>query len=143
MSADKNDKKDRKPDYSLIPRALLDHLAYAMMAGEEKYGRYNYTKGHRISQLTAAAVRHLKAIESGEDYDADTSDRIGLSVHHAGNVAACMLMLLHQQELGTLVDDRFKSTKSADSHRVDEYDVVRTPGGGKIYFHDNKKAGDT
>jgi len=107
VSASKNDKLDRKPDYSLIPKIFLDQLAYAMMAGEDKYGRFNYTKGHKLSQLTAAAVRHIKCLEDGDDFDNDCSERVGVSVHHASNVAACMLMLLHQRELGTLMDDRF------------------------------------
>lgn len=107
MSALKNDKKDNKPDYSLLPKIFLDQVAYVMMAGERKYGRFNYLKGHKLSQLTAAAVRHIKAIEDGEDVDNDTSSFIGTQCHHAGNAAACMLMLLHQLSVGTLVDDRF------------------------------------
>ena len=106
--ASKNDTLDNKPDYSLLPRAFLDQVAYVMMAGAQKYGRYNYTKGHNISQLTSAAIRHLKAIDSNEDIDQDTTDRINKEIHHAACVCANMLMLLHQKELGTLEDDRFK-----------------------------------
>ena len=109
--ADKNNELDNKPDYSLLPKVFLDQVAYVMMAGEKKYGRYNYCKGHSMNQLTAAASRHLKAIESGEDIDSDCSDRINLKVYHAANVAANMLMYLHQQELGTLEDDRFNFDK--------------------------------
>lgn len=107
--ASKNDKSDNKPDYSLIPKVLMDQLAYVMMAGAEKYGRFNYTKGHSLTQLTAAATRHLKQIEAGQDIDPDTSGRVGVDVHHAANVCANMLMLLHQRQLGTLTDDRFSS----------------------------------
>lgn len=106
--ASKNDKQDNKPDYSLLPKVFMDQTSFVMMAGAEKYGRYNYTKGHDISQLIAAAERHLKCIQDGEDIDKDCSDRVGVDVHHAANVAANMLMLLHQRELGTLTDDRFK-----------------------------------
>jgi hypothetical protein len=110
-AAGKNDKIDNKPDYSLLPKAFLDQVAYCMMAGADKYGRYNYLKGHKINQLTAAAGRHLKAIESGEDIDEDTSERVNKQVHHAAAVAANMLMLLHQKEENTLTDDRYKSNK--------------------------------
>ena len=106
--ASKNDTLDNKPDYSLIPKVLLDQIAYVMMAGQDKYGRYNYTKGHKINQLTSAAARHLKHIEDNEDLDKDTSDRVNQEIHHAACVCANMLMLLHQRELGTLEDDRFK-----------------------------------
>ena len=111
MSADKNDKQDLKPDYSLIPKSFMDGVAYSMMAGELKYGRNNYTEGHKITQLTAAATRHLKQIEAGELVDEDTSDRLQREVTHMGCVAASMLMLIHQLELGTSVDDRFKPKK--------------------------------
>lgn len=107
-SAAKDDVIDNKPDYSLIPKVLLDQLSYAMMAGAQKYDKFNYTKGHNITQLTAAATRHLKQIEAGEDIDKDISDRVGVDVHHAAAVCANMLMLLHQLELETLKDDRFK-----------------------------------
>ena len=114
MSADKNDLIDNKPDYSLIPKVFMDQVSYAMMAGRDKYGEFNYTKGHSIRQLTAAAVRHIKLIESGEDLDKDLCDRTGKNVHHAAAVCANMLMLLHQLELNTSEDDRFKGNKAND-----------------------------
>lgn len=108
MTAEKNDTKDNKPDLSLLPKIFKTQVAYTMMAGKFKYGKYNYTKGHKISQLLAAAERHLDEIKDGVDYDDDCTARVGVAVHHAGCVAANMLMLLHQLELGTLIDDRFK-----------------------------------
>ncbi len=103
--AKKSDKG--KPDHSLIPKIFMDQLAYAMMSGEIVYGRFNYCEGHKLTSLTAAASRHLKAIEDGEDIDKDCTDRVGLDVYHAACVAANMLMIIHQQELGTSIDDRF------------------------------------
>lgn len=106
--ASKNDKADMKPDYSIIPKVVMDQLSYVMMAGQEKYGRHNYTKGHNITQLTAAVCRHAKQIESGEDIDKDTSERIGKDIYHWACIMASGLMAIHQMELGTLKDDRFK-----------------------------------
>lgn len=114
VTASKNDKKDCKPDYSLLPRAFLDQVAYSMMAGEIKYGTFNYLLGHDIRQLTSAAARHLKAIEAGEDLDLDTSRRVSekygveVQITHAACVAANMLMLLDQAAHGTLRDNRYK-----------------------------------
>lgn len=108
--ASKDDRKDGKPDYSLLPKVFLDQVAFCMQAGVEKYGRYNYTLGHNLSQLTAAAARHLKLIEAGEDVDQELSDRAGTEVTHAAAVCSNMLMLLHQVELGTLTDDRLCNT---------------------------------
>lgn len=105
--AAKNDKLDKKPDLSLLPEIFCNQVAYVMMAGASKYGKFNYTKGHDLTQLTSAAVRHLKRMEAGEDLDQDTSERLGIEITHAACVCANMLMLLHQMQLGTLVDDRF------------------------------------
>jgi hypothetical protein len=113
-SAAKNDKLDCKPDYSLIPKAFMDQVAYVMMAGELKYGRHNYCLGHEITQITAAQGRHIKLIESGEDVDWDTTNRLrevfpgAPEITHLACVAAGSLMALHQRELGSLRDERFK-----------------------------------
>lgn len=99
-SASKNDQE--KIDLSLIPNIALIEEAKAFMVGEKKYGRYNYTKGHKASQLVAAAMRHLTAWNEGEENDPKDGQ------HHLGSVRACCSMILRQMELGTLKDDRFK-----------------------------------
>ena len=124
MGANKNNKKDNKPDYSLIPRILMDQVSYAMMAGEDKYGRYNYCKGHSYNQLLAAAERHIKAIQEGEDIDRDTSDRVGVEVTHAACVVSNMLMLLHQVELETITDDRFKPAQKEKEFDTDGAEII-------------------
>jgi hypothetical protein len=98
--ASKNDSE--KIDLSLIPRISNIEHARAFMVGEKKYGRYNYCKGHKASQLVAAAKRHLEAWFENEECDPIDGQ------HHLGSVMACCSMLLRQQELGTLKDDRFK-----------------------------------
>ncbi len=114
MSANKNDKRDVKPDHSLLPKIFMDQTAYSLMAGEIKYGRYNFYKGHTISQLTAAISRHTKAIDNGEDIDHDTSLLLSsyynkdVKITHAACIAANVAMMLAQKEHGTLTDDRFK-----------------------------------
>jgi hypothetical protein len=102
--AAKNDKQ--KIDLSLLPKILLVESAKAFMVGERKYGRYNYCKGHKASQLTAAAMRHLTAWFDGEELDPEDGQP------HLGAVVACIGMLLRQQELNTLEDDRFKKPPS-------------------------------
>lgn len=120
---------DCKPDYSLIPRAFMDQLAFVMMAGMFKYKRDNYRKGHTSNQLTAAAGRHLKAIESGEDIDVDTTARLrdgctdiegvfhkgygdkAPTIYHWACVAACALMAIVQIAAGVHIDDRYKGEK--------------------------------
>jgi hypothetical protein len=98
--AAKND--SQKIDLSLIPYAALRAEAEAFMVGEKKYGRYNYCKGHKASQLMAALLRHAFAWFEGEECDPVDGQP------HLGSIRACTAMILRQQELGTLQDDRFK-----------------------------------
>lgn len=106
MSALKKDKQDGKPDLSLLYSRTLEECAYALMAGEIKYGRWNYCEGHEASRLAAAAMRHLLAYLWDGDIDADSTKRLGRPVTHLGCAMANISMLLHQQDLGTLKDDR-------------------------------------
>lgn len=102
--ASKNDKE--KVDLSLIPLISLIEHAKAFQVGEKKYGRYNYCKGHKASQLVAAMMRHATAYFNGEEHDPIDGQ------HHLGSVMACCSMLLRQKELGTLIDDRFNHEES-------------------------------
>lgn len=91
-----------KPDMSLIPMVALVKEAEAFMVGAKKYGRYNYCKGHDAHQLAAAMLRHITAWFNGEENDPVDGQS------HLGSVRACAAMILRQQELGTLRDNRFK-----------------------------------
>lgn len=99
-AASKNDSE--KADLSLIPQIALEAAARAFMVGEKKYGRYNYYKGHQASQLVAAMQRHGSAWMEGEENDPKDGQP------HLGSVIACAAMLLQQQKLGTLKDNRYK-----------------------------------
>ncbi len=104
LKAAKNDTE--KADLSLVPQIALIEMAKAFMVGEKKYGRYNYCKGHDSSQLVGAMLRHATAYFNGEDHDPVDKQ------HHLGSVMACCAMLLRQQELGTLKDNRYKNENS-------------------------------
>lgn len=103
-SASKNDQA--KADLALIPQAALVAAARAFEVGEKKYGRFNYYKGHKASQLVAAAIRHLTAWSEGEENDPVDGQP------HLGSVIACAAMILQQQKLGTLKDNRYKPEDS-------------------------------
>jgi hypothetical protein len=117
IKASKNDQVDNKPDYSLLPKVFMDQVSYCMMAGAEKYGRYNYTKGHNINQLLAASGRHLKAIQEGEDVDQDTTDRVNETVYHAADLSQ-----VNQKE-----------SSMSDSSKMDTKSISIS---GKIGYHD-------
>ena len=92
---------DGKPDLSLIPSVAEESMARAMMHGTNKYGRYNYCKGHEAGKLIASARRHLSAWYNGEENDKESG------VSHLGHAMCNIAMLLRQIELGTMRDDRY------------------------------------
>ena len=92
-----------KADLSLVPVVAIEAEAKALMFGEKKYGRYNYTQGFETSRLVAACLRHVLAYQDGENTDPES----GLS--HLGHARACLSMLLHCDQLGTLRDNRLKT----------------------------------
>ena len=102
-----------KPDLSIIPMAALIEEAEGFMYGEGKYGRYNYCEGFKASRLVAAALRHIYAWNSGEDYD----DESGVS--HLGHARCCLAMLLECERLGTLQDDRYAQPPKSPSANDD------------------------
>lgn len=91
-----------KADLSLIPYVSQIEHAKAFMVGEKKYGRYNYCKGMEASRIVSAALRHITAWFNGEENDPQDGQ------HHLGAARACLAMLLRQQELGTMKDNRYK-----------------------------------
>lgn len=110
QKASKNDKA--KPDLSHCPKVALAAMARAFEVGEKKYGRYNYYKGHNASQLVAAMMRHATDWMDGEENDPIDGQP------HLGSIMACCAMILKQMELGTLIDNRYKSeqtTKKGDT----------------------------
>jgi len=108
VKASKHDSE--KADLSLIPRVALEAAARAFMVGEKKYGRYNFYKGHDASQLIAALLRHATAWMEGEETDPQDGQ------HHLGSVIACASMIMQQQKLGTLRDNRFKKEEITDTY---------------------------
>lgn len=92
-----------KTDLTLVPKVAMETEALALMFGEKKYGRYNYTQGFETSRLIAACLRHVLAYQDGENNDPESG------IHHLGHAKACLSMLLHCEQLGTLRDNRLKT----------------------------------
>jgi hypothetical protein len=91
-----------KPDLSLVTGPMLVGLAAALANGEKKYGRLNWrtSGGIRALVYTAAALRHIKAWEDGEDVAPDSG------VHHLDHALASLAILRDAAAAGTLVDNR-------------------------------------
>jgi hypothetical protein len=90
-----------KPDLSLVTRAMAESIAAAMQNGVAKYGRNNWRSTPvRALVYTAAAMRHVKAWEDGEDVAADSG------VHHLDHAIASLCIMRDAAAFGTLVDNR-------------------------------------
>lgn len=75
-----------KPDLTLLYPPFLEQVARVLEAGERKYGRLDW-QSLPMSRVTAAVMRHVNAINMGEDIDSDTG------CQHAACVAAGAMFL--------------------------------------------------
>lgn len=92
-----------KPKTNLIPSEAIEQEAWIFTFGATKYGDYNWTKGINYSRIISAAMRHLLAINRGEDVDPESGRP------HAAHVRANMAFLLQfMKENRTELDDRYK-----------------------------------
>lgn len=91
-----------KPDLALLPPEFLNEVALALMHGEKKYGRYNFTGGMAWCRIAAAALRHITAWTWGEDVDSESG------LNHLAHAGACLSMLavFRHRKLGQ--DNRYK-----------------------------------
>jgi hypothetical protein len=97
-----------KPDLSLVTRAMAESIAAALANGVAKYGRNNWRSTPiRALVYTAAAVRHIKAYEDGEDVAADSG------VHHLDHAIASLCIMRDAAAFGSLVDNRELGTRLA------------------------------
>lgn len=90
-----------KPDLSLVTAAMMEAIAAALTNGAAKYGRGNWRQTPvRALVYTAAAARHIKAWEDGEDAATDSG------VNHLDHAIASLCILRDAARAGTLIDDR-------------------------------------
>lgn len=92
----KNDIKDNKLPFNLIPVAALIGYAEVMRMGATKYEPRNWEKGIEYSRLYAAALRHLLSWYQREDTDKES----GLShlKHCFWNIGALIHFVEKQRE---------------------------------------------
>jgi hypothetical protein len=89
-----------KLSFDQLPLLGLIEVSKAGMYGEEKYGRFNWTKGGPASQYFNCAIRHLFKWWYGEDNDDESK------CNHLGHAAWNILALLFLKITGKLDDDR-------------------------------------
>lgn len=102
-----------KPDMSLVSEAMMHAIIAALANGAKKYGRFNWrVTPIRAMVYTAAAVRHIKAWEAGEDQAADSG------VHHLDHAIASLCIMRDAAAHGTLRDDRDARSAELGSGRA-------------------------
>lgn len=100
-----------KAPLSLVPLALISETSLAFLEGKLKYGEVNWRASPvRASVYLDAHARHMQKYAEGEDRDPKTL------VHHLGNAAACIGIVLDAALAGTLIDDRKMSNPKAIEH---------------------------
>ena len=98
---------------SLVPAILTAEASLAFLEGKLKYGEVNWrATSVYLSVYLDALMRHIEKYSEGDDRDPITK------VHHLGNAAACIGIILDAEQYGTLIDDR-KLSNGAAINRMD------------------------
>lgn len=91
----------KKPPLHLVPPALAIWLSKVFGFSAIKYGPFNWrTKKVKKTVYIDAAMRHLLALQDGEDIDPESG------LPHWAHVAANAAIMLDADALGMTVDDR-------------------------------------
>ena len=91
-----------KTPMQFIPLNALGPVSEVMKGGAEKYGQNNWLTSDGVGLLTykGAILRHLTAIDRGEDMDPESGQP------HLAHIAASCLILLDAEANGKLIDNR-------------------------------------
>lgn len=92
-----------KPRLDLIDSGFMDEVGAVLGFGANKYAAHNWRQGMGYSALIGAAMRHLAAINRGEDFDPESG------FHHTGHLGCCVMFLDWMIKNRPDLDDRYKS----------------------------------
>jgi Domain of unknown function (DUF5664) len=90
-----------KPRMDLIDPLALIGLSEVLTFGAKKYSAHNWRQGISHSRLIAALMRHLMAIQEGEDIDPESG------LPHIDHLGCCWMFLSNQQKIRPDMDDRY------------------------------------
>jgi len=91
-----------KPRMDLLDFDALEGLAKVLTFGAKKYDEHNWRNGISYSRLTAAMLRHLAALQKGEDIDAESG------LPHIDHLGCCWMFLSNMTKTRPDLDDRYK-----------------------------------
>ncbi len=95
-----------KADSGKVPLGLIDpyaltQIGWVLMHGADKYGAHNWRGGISYSRLIDASLRHLTAINAGENIDPETG------LPHSAHLACCAIFLTWMMQFRPDMDDRW------------------------------------
>jgi hypothetical protein len=90
----------------LLPARALWDVAKVMTFGANKYNDNNWRQPGSLQRYIGSAMRHLNAMQRGEDFDSDTG------LLHAAHLACNALFILEALLQGYWQDDRIKDTQT-------------------------------
>jgi hypothetical protein len=115
-----------KADSGKVPLGLIDpyaltQIGWVLQFGAEKYGTHNWRAGIRYSRLIDASLRHLTAINAGENIDPETG------LPHAAHLACCAIFLTWMMQFRTDMDDRWPAVDWATFGKADVQQAAAAP----------------
>jgi hypothetical protein len=99
---------EQKPRMDLLDFQALEGLSKVLTFGANKYAAHNWRKGISYSRLTSALLRHLAAIQRGEDIDPESG------LPHIDHLGCCWMFLSNMTKTRPDLDDRYASNNTRD-----------------------------
>lgn len=96
-----------KLEWSLIDFPSLEPMVRVLQFGAKKYGKYNWKKGLKTTEICDSMLRHIFAYLNGEDIDEESG--LPIEGHILCNAMFLAYMMKHKSEL----DNRYKLKKNS------------------------------
>jgi hypothetical protein len=93
---------NEKPRTELVDADAILELAKVLTFGAKKYAANNWRKGIEFSRVIGAALRHIYAIQQGEDRDQETG------LLHSAHAMCELMFLTNFYKSHPELDDRYK-----------------------------------
>jgi Domain of unknown function (DUF5664) len=100
-----------KPRMDLLDAKALEGLAKVLTFGANKYAANNWRGGLAYSRVIGALLRHISAIQRGEDVDPESG------LPHIDHVGCCWMFLSNfmKGSLQDSLDDRWKEPNATNT----------------------------
>ena len=89
-----------KPKWSLVDFDSLEDMVRVLEFGSKKYGKYNWKKGLKTTEVVESLLRHCISYLNGQDNDEESG------LPHTGHIMANSMFLSHMMKFKPEFDDR-------------------------------------